>query len=153
MAVIHKDVLIDPPGPGCVRSDYGMNSLRQSALDLLHVLQDARPRPIQVRSIFKYDEDVGVPEHCLCPYGFDMWGCKQGSDNGVGDLIFDDAWRLTHPGRMNNDFYVGNIRQRIERDSPQGPDSYEHKEKCPCENEEAISSAPVDPSSNHATSL
>src|ERR1700730_14970674 len=127
MAVIHKSVLIDPSGPSCIRSDNGMNCFRQPALDLLHVLQDTRPCPIKVRSIFKHYEDVGVTEHGLCSYVFDMECRKQGCDNGIGDLIFDDAWWFTHPGRMNNDFDIGNIRQRIEWNSPQRPDTCEHK--------------------------
>src|SRR5258707_14321960 len=122
MAAVHKNVFIDPSGPGRIRPDDRMNSFRQSALELLHVFQDARARPIKIRSVFKHDEDIGVAEHRLCSYGFDMRGRQQGSDNRIGDLIFDDAWRLTHPGSMNYDFDVGNIRQRVERTSLQLPD-------------------------------
>src|ERR1700704_730111 len=121
MAVIHEDVLVDPSGPGRIRPDDGMNSFGQSTLDLLHVFQNTRARPVEVRSIFKHDEDVGISEHRLRSYGFYMRGGKQGRDNGISDLIFDDARRLTHPRSMDNDFDVGNIRQGIERNSPQRP--------------------------------
>src|SRR4029077_11207754 len=110
IVVDHKSILINPSGPGRIRSDDGVDSFRQSALDLLHVFQDTRARPIKIRSIFKHDEDVRVAEHCLRSYGFDMRGRKQGSDDGIGDLTFDDDWWFTHPGSMNNDFDVGNIR-------------------------------------------
>src|SRR5467141_3846513 len=127
MAVIYKNVLVDPSGPGCIWSDDRVDCSRQTSLDLLHVLQDTRSSPIEIRPIFKHDEDVGISEHRLCSYGFDMRGCEQSRDNRVGDLIFDNTGWFTHPGCMNNHFDVGNIRQRIERNSPQRPDSREYK--------------------------
>src|SRR5438309_7508099 len=78
---------------------------------------------------------------------------EQFSDDGIGNLIFDDAGRFTHPGSMNNDLDVGNIRQGIERDSAQRPDSREDQQKCASENEKSISRAPINPSSDHVTFL
>src|SRR6266446_1183262 len=101
MAVIHKNVLVDPSRPGCIWSDDRVNCSRQPSLDLLHVLQDTRSSPIEIRPIFKHDEDVGIAEHRLCSYGFDMRGCEQGRDNWAGDLIFDDTGRFAPPGRLN----------------------------------------------------
>src|ERR1019366_7687930 len=153
MAVIHENIFVDPSGPGGIRPNYRMNAYWQPPLDLLQILDDTRPRPIQIRSIFEHDKNIGVAEHRLCSYGFDMRRRQEISDDGIGDLIFDDAGWHSHPRRMNNDFHVGNIRQRIERNSPQRPDSYEHQEKCPRKNEKAISRTPVNPSRDHATSL
>src|SRR5712675_1811178 len=40
MAVIHKNILINPSGARGIWPDHGVNSFRQSSLDLLHVFQD-----------------------------------------------------------------------------------------------------------------
>ena len=47
MAVVHKRVFIDPSCAGRIRPDDRMHARRQTSRDLLHVLQDTRPRPVQ----------------------------------------------------------------------------------------------------------
>src|SRR5712692_7981613 len=61
MAVIHKRVFIDPSRASRVRPDDRMHTRWQAPGDLLRVLQDTRPRPVQVCSFFKNDEDIESP--------------------------------------------------------------------------------------------
>ena len=128
VAVVHKRVFIDPSRAGRIRANDGMNVLRQSSRDLLHVFQDARPSPVQVCRVLKDDEDVRIAKHGLSAHGLYVRCGEQSSDNGIGDLVFDEAGRLTRPGRMDNDFHVGDVRQRVERNVTQSPDSRQHQQ-------------------------
>ena len=40
-------------------------------------------------------------------------------DDRISDLVLDDVGRLARPGGMNDDFDVGNVRQRVERNLTQ----------------------------------
>jgi len=48
-------------------------------------------------------------------------------DNRIGHLILDKIGRLPHPFGMDDHLNVGNVRQRIERDSIERPDAREYK--------------------------
>ena len=110
MAVVHKRVFIDPPCAGRIRPDDWMYARGQTTRDLLHVFQDTRPCPVQVCSVLKDGEDVGVAKHRLCPHGLYVWCGEKRSDNGISDLVFDEARRLTRPRRVDNHFHIGNVR-------------------------------------------
>src|SRR5205807_8924280 len=60
LAMDHQDVLVDPTRSGCVRSDDRMNARWQPTCNSLHVLQDPRPRPVDVCTVLKDNEDGGV---------------------------------------------------------------------------------------------
>ena len=153
MAVVHERVFIDPSRARRIRPDDGMHARRQTARDLLHVLENARTRPIQIRSVLKHDEDVGVAKHGLRAHGFYVRGGEKCRDNGIRDLVFDEAGRLTCPRRVDNHFHVGNVGQRVERNVTQGPDSREHQQECSHKNEKTILRAPINPSGDHVTCL
>ncbi len=153
MAVVDEGVLVDPACAGCVRTNGGMHVCWQAPCDLLQILQDARARPIEIRSVLEDDEDVGIAEHRLRAHCFDMRRGQQSRDDRIGNLVLDDVGWLTCPRRVDDDLHVGDIRQGIERNVAQSPDSREHKQQRSRENEEAISRAPVDPSGDHVTSL
>ncbi len=146
MAVVHKRVFVDPSRAGRIRPDDGMHTRGQTTRDLLHVLQDTRARPVQVCTVFKHHEDVGVPKHGLCPHGLYMRCCEKRSNNGISNLVFDEARGLTRPRCVDNHFHVGNVGQRVERNVTQSPDSREHQQDCSHENEKTILRAPINPS-------
>ena len=123
-----------------------MHARGQATRDLLQVFENARTRPIQIGSVFKDDEDVGVAKHGLCPHGLYVRCGEKRSDNGISDLVLDKAGRLTRPRGVDNHFHVGNVWQGIERDMTQSPDSREHKQESSHENEETILRAPINPS-------
>ncbi len=153
MAAIDERVFVYPACSRGVRTDYRMNVRGQAACDLLHVFQNSRTRPVQIGGVFKNDKDVGITEHGLRPHSFYVRRSQKRGDDGIRDLIFDDVGRLARPGRVDNDFHVGNIGQGVERNLAQGPDTCQHQEQSPGENQEAISRAPVDPAGDHVTSL
>ena len=131
MAVVDKGVFVDPSRAGCVRTDDGMHAFGQPPGDLLHVLQDARPRPIQIGAVLEDDEDVGIAEHRLRSHGLYVRSREKRRDDRIRDLVFDDAGRLARPRGVDDHFHVGNVRQRVERNVTQSPDSREHKQQCP----------------------
>src|SRR5262249_49384009 len=63
VASIDQQILIYPSRPGRVGADDGMHATWEAALQLLHVLQHAAARPVDVGSIFKDHEHVRVVEH------------------------------------------------------------------------------------------
>ncbi len=72
VAAVHKDVLVDPARPRGVRSNHWMDVRREPSLNLLHVFENPRARPIQIGSVFEDDEDVGIAKHGLRAHGFDV---------------------------------------------------------------------------------
>src|SRR5262249_28282887 len=80
MSVIDDEVFVDPAGAGRVGTDHRVNAFRQAAADLLHVFEDPRARPVEVRSVLKYDENIRVPEHRLRSDGFDVGRGQQRRD-------------------------------------------------------------------------
>jgi ParB-like nuclease domain len=114
VGAIHQDVLVDPTGASRVRSDNGMDIAWQSSLDLLHVLKNARPRPVEISPILEDDEDIGITEHCLRADGFDVRSCQQFRHDGIGDLIFNKARRLAGPGSVNDNLNVGDMVSSIQ---------------------------------------
>ena len=89
-------------------------------------------------AVLKDDEDVGIAEHGLCAHGLNVRCCEKCRDDRIGDLVFDDVGGLARPRRMNDHLHVGNVRQGVERNVTQGPDSCEHQQQRPREDEEAI---------------
>jgi len=41
---------------------------------------------------------------------FTCGAAKKGRDDGVSDLVFDEARRLTRPRRVDNHFHIRNVR-------------------------------------------
>ena len=72
MGAIQENIFVHPACAGGVGSDDGMGVGRQSTFNLLHVLENARPCPVEVGSIFKHHEDVGVAEHSLRAHRLDV---------------------------------------------------------------------------------
>src|SRR5437870_12523874 len=121
MAVVHKRVFIDPPCAGRIRPDDWMYARGQTTRDLLHVFQDTRPCPVQVCSVLKDGEDVGVAKHRLCPHGLYVWCGEKRGASGIGDLSFDEARSWTGQGRGVIHSHMGIACKRTERRVPQGP--------------------------------
>ena len=85
-------------------------------MDLLHVLENTRARPIKIGPVLEDDEYVRITEHGLRPHGLDVGSSQKRRDNRIRDLVFDDAGRLPHPRCVDNDFDIGNVGERIKRD-------------------------------------
>jgi len=96
-ALIDDGVFIDPACARRIRPDDGMYARRQTTRDLLHVLENARARPIQIGSVLKDDEDVGVTKHGLRAHGFHVRCGEKCRDNGIRNLVFDDVRRMAGP--------------------------------------------------------
>src|SRR6266849_9338366 len=147
--VIDEHIFIDPAGSGRVRADGRMNVCGKPTRDRLQILHNPRTSPINVRPVFEDNKDVRVIEHGLCAYRLHLRRSQEGSDNGVGDLIFDDVGWFAFPVGVNDHLHVGNIRQGVQRNVADGPDSSQCKQKYPSEDEEAIVCAPLDDSGDH----
>ena len=70
---------------------------RQPAADLLEIFEHAGARPVKVRSVLEDDVDIGIAEHRLRANGLHMRRGQKAGHDRVGDLIFDDVWRLSQP--------------------------------------------------------
>src|ERR1019366_10526711 len=78
-----------------------------------------------------------------------MRGGKQRGNDRVCDLIFDDIGGLAFPGHVHNDLDIGNVRQGIQRDVSERPDSSKNQQQCSREDEESIACAPINDSGDH----
>src|SRR5882724_4217457 len=110
-ALIDDGILIDPTSPRRIGADGRMYVLRQTSADLLQVFDDARTRPIEVRTVLENYIDVGITQHGLRAHSFNMRGSQQTGDDGIGHLIFDDIGWLACPLSMNDHLHIGDIRQ------------------------------------------
>src|SRR5690348_1152217 len=149
MRTINDGIFIDPTRSGSVRSDHGRDVFRQNALKLLDVFKYAGACPIEVCSVLENNKDVGITEHGLGSHGLNVGSCEKGRDNGIGDLVLDDVWRLTFPGDVDDHLHIGDVRQRIERNVLERPDSGKKQHESPDENQEAVVRAPINNAGDH----
>src|SRR5437879_2664842 len=153
VAAVDKDVLVDPACAGRVGADDRMNSGWQPPGDLLHVFEDARARPIEIRSIFENDEYVGIPEHGLRPHRLDVRGGEKFRDDGIRDLVLDKTGGLSGPRCMDDDLNVRDVRQRVQRNAAKRPDSREHEQQRSREHQKTVLRTPINPTRDHVTFL
>src|ERR1700749_2515575 len=78
-----------------------------------------------------------------------MWGSKQAGDDRIGHLGFDNVGWLTSPTRVNNNLHVRDVRQRVQRQMPQRPDSGQSEQQHRGENQKAIAGANINNSGEH----
>ncbi len=103
--LVDERVLEHPPHAGGVRSEFGPHSLGQALLDLGHVLQHPRPRPVDVRPVLKDDVDVGKAKVGEAADRLDLRGAEKCRDDGVGDLVLDEVRRAV-PSRVDDHLRV-----------------------------------------------
>ena len=120
-ALIHQGILEHPAHGSGIGTELRRDALWQAAGELVHILQDAAARPVDVRAIFEQDIDIGEAEIREATYDGDAWGRQQRGDDGIGNLIFHEVWRAPHPGGVNNDLGVGDVRDGVDGDVPHGP--------------------------------
>jgi hypothetical protein len=120
---IDQGILKDPARARCIRPDSWMNVGGQTTADLLEVFDDPRTCPIQVGAVFKDDIHIRIAEHRLSTNGLHVRSRKKAGHDGVGDLVFDNVRKLTSPACVDDHLDVGDVRERIERNMLQGPDT------------------------------
>src|SRR5262249_49189836 len=113
----------------------------------------AAARPVDVRAVLEQDIDIGEAEIRKAAHHGDTWGRQQGSDNGIGNLIFHEVRRAPHPGGVDNDLSVGDVRDSVDRDVPHGPPARHAQTKDTQEHNEPITGAEVDNALDHTTLL
>src|SRR6516162_2108179 len=97
MTAINQDVFVDPTRTGSVGPDGWMYVCWKASSDSLQIFDNSRSGTINVRPVFEHHEDITIIEHGLGPHCFYTWCSQQGSDDGIGDLVFDDVRRFTLP--------------------------------------------------------
>src|SRR5207245_11732290 len=81
--------------------------------------------------------------------GLDIGGVKVGSVRMIDALFFNDIRWSPFPRHMHNHLYVGDVRQRIERNIPERPDSRQDQEQSAGEHQESIARAPINHAGDH----
>src|SRR6516225_2162006 len=69
---VEQYVFVNPPGTGCIRPDNRVDTRWQQPLELLHVFEYAAARPVKVGPVLENHKDIGVVEHSLRAYRFDV---------------------------------------------------------------------------------
>ncbi len=151
-ALINESILKDPSRTRRIRPDGWMHLGRQTAADLLEVFDNPRACPIQVGAVLKDDVHIRVPEHGLSADSLHMRSSKKAGHDWIRDLIFDDVWRLSHPTRMYDHLNIGDVRQGVEGNVTQRPDTGKRQHENAGENEEPVSGAEINDSGEHVTS-
>ncbi len=100
-----------------------MNVRWQPSAYLLKIFRDPRTRPVKIGSVFKYDENVRVPEHCLRTHRLNVRCCQQRGDDWVSNLVLDHIGRLTRPFGVDDHLHIADIGERIQRDVTQAPNT------------------------------
>src|SRR6266849_3505045 len=149
VTVIDEHILVDPTRTGRIGTDGGMDVCGKPTGNRLQILHNPRTGPIDIGPVLKHHKDVGVIEHGLRAYRFHPRRSQQGSDDWVGDLIFDDVGWLAFPIGVNDHLHIRNVRQGVQRNVAHGPDSSQREQKYPGEDQEAIVGAPLDDSGDH----
>src|SRR5690606_23385972 len=116
-------VLIHPAEPCRIRTERGRDACRQLPLQPAEVLQYSTACPVQIRVVVEDHVDERhakerVPSHRGRARHLEHLG-----RDGIGDLVLDDLWRLFAVVRLNDYLYIGEVRQRLERRVPNGPDT------------------------------
>ena len=153
MTLVDECIFVHPARAGCVRPDHGIHASRKLACNLLEVFQHAAARPIDVGAVFEHDEHIRVVGHRLRANRLHMRRRKHRGDDRIGHLILDEIGRLPHPFGVDDHLDVGDVRQRVERNSIERPDACKYERQHAEEQHEAVRITPVDSSFDHASFL
>ena len=133
--LVHQSVLIDPTDTGSVGAKSRRDPFRQLAADPLHVLQHSAARPVDVRAVLEDDVNKRVAEHRLSTHGFHPWCRKQGRNDRVGNLVFDELGATARPLAEDDDLRIGEVRNGVKGNAehrpyaPRGGEEDEEKNK------------------------
>ncbi len=141
---VHERVFVNPAHARGVRADDGIHALRQHAAHGIQILNDSRPRPINVRAVLKNHIHERFAEHGFAANELHLRRGDEARGNRIRDLILDEVGRAAFPIRENNDLDIAQIRDGIEWRLFQSPDSARDAEDREDEDEENIPRAPLD---------
>src|SRR5216683_2314323 len=143
MCPVNQHILEDPAHAGCVWPNHWHGTLRQASSELLNVFENTRARPVKICAVLKNYKHIGIAKHGLRSHGFHMRSGEQRCDNRIGELVLDYIGWPPGPRRVNDDLYVRNIWQRVQRNVLQRPDARQQQEQSSSEYEKAVSRAPL----------
>src|SRR5262249_32197812 len=149
-ALIHQRILKDPADTCRIRATHRRHTLRQTASNLIELLQDTAGGPGDVSGVFEDDVDVGVAEVREASDKLYLRGSEHGSRYGVGYLIFDGARISPHPRGVDNHLDIGEIGDRIQRSFFQSPYSPGAEKQNQEKNEEFVLRARFDNFLDHS---
>ena len=148
-AAVDEGVLVYPPHTRRVGPEAGADALRQPAGDALHVLEDAAPRPVEVRAVLEHDVDERVAEHRFAADILDAWRGDHRRDDRVGDLVLHDVRAAPGPVGEDDHLHVREVWDRVERARAQRPDTEGRREEDKEEDDEAVVGAVLDDAVDH----
>src|SRR3989442_3094552 len=114
VSAVDQDIFEHPSHAGCVRPDHWRGACGQSSAELLYVFENTRARPINVGAILKDDINVGVAEHGRGPYSLDVRRGEQSRNNGIRDLVFNEAPRLPGAWGWHNHLPIRDVRHWVQ---------------------------------------
>ena len=98
-----------PADAGGVRPERRRHARRQGARHVAQGLQDAAPRPVQVRAVLEDDVHEREAEEGIRAHGSGVRNGEQLRRERIGHLVFDDARGLSRVLGEDDDLHVGEV--------------------------------------------
>ena len=113
--LVHERVLEHPADAGGVRAQGRRDALGEPPLDLVQVLEHARPGPVHVGAVLEDGVHEGEPEEGLSSDELDPRRGEQRGGDRIGDLVLHGVGALSRPLGEDDHLNVGEIGNGIER--------------------------------------
>ena len=148
-APVHQGVLVDPANAGRIRPEGRRDVVGYPVADVVQVLQDSRPRPVQVGAILEDDINEREAEKRIAPHDLRSRNGQHRRSQRVGHLVLDNLRTLARVLGIYDDLHVGEVGDRVEgrRSYCVGTDGNQHAGQG--EHQEAIAQRAGDDFFNH----
>ena len=146
---VDERVFVHPADTGRVRSKRGLCAGGQSSLDLVEVFEHARARPVQVGAILEQHVHERVAEEGIAAYRSGAGHRHHRRRDRIGDLVLDDLRRLPRERSADDDLYVGQVGNRIDRRGPYRPNAGGGEQRARQKHDDAIGNRPANQQGDH----
>ena len=143
------DILIDPADAGGVGTERRRHAGRQVLLGEVQVFEHAAARPVDVGAVLEDDVDERDAEVGEAPHGLGPRHADHRRRQRIGDLVLDHLRRLAGIFGVDDDLGIGEIRDGIERDVPDGIDAPGDQERGAQQHQQLVVRRPADDAGDH----
>ena len=142
-------VHVGPADAARVGTEGGADALGQPAADVVQVLEDPAPRPVEVGAVLEDHIDEREPEERVAPHHRGRGDREHLGGDRVGHLVLDHLRGLSRVVGEHDHLDVGEVRERVERDGAERLEPGDGEERRQHEHEQAVPERPLDEARQH----
>ena len=142
--LVHQRVFENPAHSRGIRANHWVHAFGQHAAHRTEVFDDARARPIDVRTVLEDDVDERLAKAGLAAYELHLRRSDEAGRNRIRDLVFDEVRGAALPFGGYDDLHVADVRDGVQGRACERPDAAGDAEDHKNGDEESVAAAGFD---------